>query len=63
MTPLFQGKQCAKYIIIIVEILYHANMGEVSVFLLSHFSQPLIVALSAYPFSLILWGDSERISD
>lgn len=45
MTPLFQGKQCAEYIIIIVEMLYHANMGKVSVFLLSHFSQPLIVTL------------------
>lgn len=36
------------------------NMGEISVFLLSHFSQP---DWSADAFSFILWGDSEKISN
>lgn len=38
------------------------NMGEVSVFL-SHFFYSLIVTLSAEPFSFILWGDIQKMSN
>lgn len=38
------------------------TMGEVSVFL-SHFFYSLIVTLSTEPFSFILWGDIQKISN